>query len=84
MFLYYIKMKIRILFRAVAPKRNFYNERSSQSPYNDLDWYVDAAYRPMTEKSDNLSPIVDYLIFGIVHKGHENLPIIYILTLKIY
>ncbi|MFV9890376.1 MAG: hypothetical protein AB8U54_00580 [Rickettsia conorii subsp. raoultii] len=32
----------------------------------------------MTKKSDNLSPIVDYLIFGIVHKEHENLPIVYI------
>ncbi|UZW38900.1 hypothetical protein [Rickettsia conorii] len=32
----------------------------------------------MTKKNDNLSPIVDYLIWGIVHKGHENLPIIYI------
>ncbi|EAA25716.1 hypothetical protein [Rickettsia sibirica] len=32
----------------------------------------------MTKKSDNLSPIVDYLILGIVHKGHENLPIVYI------
>lgn len=66
------------IIRAVAPKYNSHNERSSQSPYNDLDWHVDAAYRPMTEKSDNLSPIVDYLIFGIVHKGHENLPIVYI------
>jgi hypothetical protein len=25
-----------------------------------------------------LSPLPDYLIFGIVHKGHENLPIVYI------
>ncbi len=32
----------------------------------------------MTKQSDNLSPIVDYLILGIVHKGHETLPIVYI------
>ncbi|CAK6512689.1 hypothetical protein [Rickettsia helvetica] len=44
------------IIRAVVPRRNSHNERSSQSPYNDLDWHVDAAYRPMTEKSDNLSP----------------------------
>ncbi|WP_245968951.1 hypothetical protein [Candidatus Rickettsia colombianensi] len=28
------------IIRAVAPKRNSHNERSSQSPYNDLDWHV--------------------------------------------
>jgi len=66
------------IIRAVAPRHNSYNERSSQSPFNDLDWHVDAAYRPMFEKANNLSPIVDYLVFGIVHKGHENLPIIYV------
>jgi len=66
------------IIRAVAPRRNSHNERSSQSPHNDLDWHVDAAYRPITEKSSNLSPLPDYLIFGIVHKGHENLPIVYI------
>ncbi|ARD86914.1 cephalosporin hydroxylase [Rickettsia bellii] len=66
------------IIRAVAPRYNSHNERSSQSPFNDLDWHVDAAYRPMLEKANNLSPIVDYLIFGVVHKGHENLPIVYI------
>gem|GEM_PF-4022835 len=66
------------IIRALAPRRNSHDERSSQSPYNNLDWHVDAAYRPMTEKSGNLSPLPDYLIFGIVHKGHENLPIVYI------
>ncbi|HJD56219.1 MAG TPA: cephalosporin hydroxylase [Rickettsia endosymbiont of Pyrocoelia pectoralis] len=66
------------IIRAVAPRHNSYNEYSSQSPFDDLDWHVDGAYRPMTEKSNSLSPIVDYLIFGIVHKGHENLPIVYV------
>ncbi|AAL02758.1 unknown [Rickettsia conorii str. Malish 7] len=37
----------------------------------------------MTKKSDNLSPIVDYLILGIVHKGHENLPIVYIVYISL-
>lgn len=66
------------IIRAVAPRHDSHNEHSSQSPFNDLDWHVDGAYRPMSEKSNNLSPIVDYLIFGIVRKGHENLPIIYV------
>ena len=65
------------IIRAVAPRQDSHNEHSSQSPYNDLDWHSDAAYRPMKYKS-NLSPMPDYLIFGVVHKGHENLPIVYI------
>lgn len=68
------------IIRAVAPRIDSYHERSSQSPYTDLDWHVDAAYRPIMKKNQ-LSPMPDYLIFGIVHKGHENLPIIYV-TLK--
>lgn len=65
------------ILRAVAPRYNSQDEQSSQSPYNDLDWHTDAAYRPIMEKED-LSPRPDYLIFGIVHKGHESLPIVYV------
>lgn len=65
------------IMRAVAPRHNSHNERSSQSPYNELDWHSDAAYRPMI-KTGNLSPGPDYLVFGVVHKGHEGLPIVYI------
>ena len=63
--------------RVVAPRRNSQNETSSQSPFNPLDWHVDAAYRPMG-KSEIMSPLPDYLVFGVVHKGHHNLPIMYI------
>lgn len=65
------------ILRAVAPRRDSQNEYSSQSPYNDLSWHVDAAYRPMTQKK-HLSPLPDYLVFGIVHRGHQSLPMMYI------
>lgn len=65
------------ILRAVAPRKDSYNEFSSQSPFTDLDWHVDAAYRPMFEKNE-LSPMPDYLVFGIVHNGQEQLPITYV------
>lgn len=65
------------ILRAVAPRRGSEKEYTSQSPYNDLDWHVDAAYRPMSNDG-HLSPLPDYLVFGIVHKGHEAIPITYI------
>lgn len=65
------------IIRAVAPRQGSEKECSSQSPYNHLDWHVDAAYRPMNQK-EHLSPLPDYLIFGVVHKGHQSLPMMYI------
>lgn len=66
------------IIRVVAPRKGSYDELSSQSPFTDLDWHVDAAYRPMFKKNEFLSPMPDYLVFGVIHKGHEQLPITYI------
>ena len=65
------------IIRVVAPRKDSHNESSSQSPFTDLDWHVDAAYRPMF-KNDMLSPMPDYLIFGVIHQGQEQLPITYV------
>ena len=65
------------IIRVVAPRKDSCNESSSQSPFTDLDWHVDAAYRPMF-KSSRLSPMPDYLVFGVVHQGQEQLPITYV------
>jgi hypothetical protein len=70
------KDETKDIIRAVAPRANSQFEHSSQSPYTDLDWHVDAAYRPMMA-SEHLSPMPDYLVFGVVHKGHEDLPLVY-------
>lgn len=66
------------ILRVVAPRHNSNSEISSQSPYNDLHWHVDAAYRPMFVSENGLSPMPDYLVFGVVHKGYQDLPITYI------
>ncbi len=65
------------IIRVVAPRIDSHNEFSSQSPFTDLDWHVDAAYRPMFN-NNILSPMPDYLVFGVVHQGHEKLPITYV------
>lgn len=76
-FPYYYTDETDSIIRAVAPRYNSHNEKSSQSPYNDLDWHVDAAYRPIRTEGD-LSPMPDYLVFGVVNKGHEDIPITYV------
>jgi hypothetical protein len=76
-FPFFYKDESDCIIRAVAPRYNSQDEHSSQSPFNDLDWHVDAAYRPINGK-ENLSPMPDYLIFGIVKNGYKNIPITYI------
>lgn len=66
------------MLRVVAPRNSSHHEVSSQSPYNDLDWHADAAYRPMFNKHNGLSPMPDFLVFGVIHKGHHDIPITYI------
>ena len=65
------------IIRVVAPRKDSHNESSSQSPFTDLDWHVDAAYRPMS-KDAMLSPMPDYLVFGVINQGQEQLPITYV------
>lgn len=70
------KEETKHLIRAVVPRPDSQFEYSSQSPFVDLAWHVDAAYRPIMRK-EQLSPMPDYLVFGIVHPGKDNIPITY-------
>ena len=66
--------------RVVSARYNSNDEKSSQSPHSNLAWHVDMAYRPFSVAEDELSPMPDYLVFGVVSVGETYLPLTYITT----